>query len=561
MKTTSEDRIARHEARGWWGQATLNDLFDEAVARFPARLALADQPNRAELCDGEALRLDYANLDRHADAWAVMLAERGIGRGDVVVAQLPNIAEFVVLYLALARLGAIISPLPVQYGAHELRMVSGLVKPAAFVSVSRIRDKPFGAHAFAEGVEMPLRLFLGPNPPEGGESLDEPLAAALAAGRRPVRASVDANDIYTICWTSGTTGLPKGVPRSYNQWLAIAWATYDAADLREGDVLMNPFPFVNMASIGGYLFNWLRCGATLVLHHPLELPVFLRQLSDEGATFTIAPPALLNMLLKQEQLLAGVDLSRLRSIASGSAPLSPWMVRGFAEKYGIDVLNLFGSNEGICLVSGSRDVPDPEQRAVLFPRFGIPGIQWSNRVAEMIRTRLVDLESGDEIESPGRIGELQLRGATLFDAYLGDQRDASGAFTEDGYFRSGDLFEIVGDGDPPRFYRFVGRSKDIILRGGYNISPEEIDTLLAAHPKLAEAASVGYDDEDLGERVCVFVVPKPGESVTLQDVTTFLEQQGLARFKLPERLERRDSLPRNPLGKVMRPQLREQLAK
>jgi acyl-CoA synthetase (AMP-forming)/AMP-acid ligase II len=559
MRTTSSERIARLEAQGWWGRTTLGDLFDEALGKFPGRLALADQPNRSELCDGEALRLDYAALGRHADAWASVLADRGIGEGDVVVAQLPNIAEFVVLYLAIARLGAVISPLPVQYGAHELRMVSAAVRPAAYVAVTRLKDKPFGAHAFADGVEFPLRLFLGAEPPEGGERLDEALAEALATGRRPGRAAVDANDIYTICWTSGTTGIPKGVPRSYNQWLAIAWATYDAADLRDGDVLMNPFPFVNMASIGGYLFNWLRCGATLLLHHPLELPVFLRQISEEGVTFTIAPPALLNMLLKQEQLLAGVDLSRLRSIASGSAPLSPWMVRGFAEKYGIDVLNLFGSNEGICLVSGSRDVPDPEQRAVLFPRFGVPGIEWSNRVSRMIRTRLVDLESGQEIGTPGRNGELQVRGATLFDAYLGDRRDATGAFTEDGYFRTGDLFELVGDTDPPRFYRFVGRSKDIILRGGYNISPDEIDTLLAAHPKLAEAATVGYADQDLGERVCVFAVPKPGETVSLEDITTFLEKQGLARFKLPERLEVRDSLPRNPLGKVVRPELQAQL--
>jgi non-ribosomal peptide synthetase component E (peptide arylation enzyme) len=149
-------------------------------------------------------------------------------------------------------------------------------------------------------------------------------------------------------------------------------------------------------------------------------------------------------------------------------------------------------------------------------------------------------------------------GATLFDGYLGDVA-ASATFTADGYFRTGDLFEIVGEDEPPRYYRFVGRSKDIILRGGYNISPDEIDTLLTAHPKLAEAATVGYPDETLGEKVCVFVVPKAGEQVALDDITGFLMQQGLAKFKLPERLELSAGLPRNALGKVVRGQLKEQL--
>jgi cyclohexanecarboxylate-CoA ligase len=561
MNNTKQARIEEFTARGWWGHQTLNDLFVEALSSHPERTALVDQPNRAELCDGEALRLSFAELERHVAAWTRVLAARGIGKGDVVVAQLPNIAEFVILYLAIARRGAVISPLPVQYGAHELRMASRSVAAKAYITVTRIKDQPFGAHAFAEGVDLGARLFLGNAVPPGGEGLNAELAAALTDsgdGSDTPAVEVDANDVYTLCWTSGTTGTPKGVPRTYNQWLAISWATYDAAELRDGDVMLNPFPFVNMASIGGFLFNWLRCRARLVLHHPLDLPVFLQQIASEGTSFTIAPPALLNMLLKQEEVLARVELSRLRSIGSGSAPLSPWMVAGFSQRHGVEILNLFGSNEGISLVSGPREIPDPEQRAVLFPRFGVEGLEWSNRVASMIRTRLTDPDSGETITSPGRIGELQVTGATLFDGYLGDGA-ASTTFTQDGYFRTGDLFEIVGDDDPPRYYRFVGRSKDIILRGGYNISPDEIDTLLAAHPKLAEAATVGYPDETLGEKVCVFVVPKAGEQVALDDITGFLMQQGLAKFKLPERFELSAGLPRNALGKVVRGQLREQL--
>ncbi len=558
MTTVKDSRIREFTARGWWGADTLNDLFAAALIRWPSREALADQPNRSELCDGKPLRLSYRDLERHVAAWTRVLAARGIGPGDVVIAQLPNIVEFVVLYLAIARRGAIISPLPVQYGAHELRMASRTLQAKAYITVTRIKDQPFGAHAFAEGVSLGARLFLGHDVPEGGEGLDEEITAALDDTSVPAPVEVDANDVYTLCWTSGTTGTPKGVPRTYNQWLAIAWATYDAAELRDGDVLLNPFPFVNMASIGGFLFNWLRCGATMVLHHPLDLPVFLQQIAAEGTTFTIAPPALLNMLLKQEEVLARVDLSKLRSIGSGSAPLSPWMVAGFAERHGVDIINLFGSNEGISLVGGARDISDPEERAVLFPRFGVEGIEWSNRVAAMITTRLVDAERDQVITQTGQVGELQVAGATIFDGYLGDAA-GSDTFTADGFFRTGDLFEIAGDDIPPRYYRFVGRSKDIILRGGYNISPDEIDTLLAAHPKLSEAATVGYPDDTLGEKVCVFAVPKAGEQIALEDITGFLAAQGLAKFKFPERLELADQLPRNALGKVVRGKLKERL--
>ncbi len=560
MGTSREERIRSFTERGWWTDETLDDLLRQAVAAHPERTALVDPPNRPDLCGGKAQRLSYRDLGRHVDAWAQVLRQQGVTAGDIVVAQMPNISEFVLIYLAVARIGAVISPLPVQYGAHELRMVSQALPAKAYVGVTRLNGQPFGMQAFADGVAFPQHLFLGEETPEGAVPLDEAFANALSDSKPQAGSTADANDVYTICWTSGTTGTPKGVPRTYNQWAAISWATYDAAGLRDGDVLLNPFPFVNMASIGGFLFNWLRCTATLVLHHPLDLPVFLGQIASEGTTFTIAPPALLNMLLKQEGLLENVDLSRLRAIGSGSAPLSPWMVKGFAEQHGIDIVNLFGSNEGISLAAGPREISDPEQRAVLFPRFGVSGLEWSNRVATMIETRLVDLETGAEIRDKDAPGELQIRGATVFDGYLAEAGEEPGdTFAEHGWFRTGDLFEIAGEGDPPAFYRFVGRCKDIIVRGGYNISPDELDALLASHPQLAEAACVGFPDEILGEKVCVFAVPKADAEVTLADVTQFLEQQGLARFKLPERLEVTAHLPRNALGKVVRGELRQRL--
>jgi len=233
------------------------------------------------------------------------------------------------------------------------------------------------------------------------------------------------------------------------------------------------------------------------------------------------------------------------------------MVRGYSEEFGIEIVNLFGSNEGMALISGPGDVEDPELRASLFPRFGRPEFGWKNRVSTHIETRLRDLESGAEILEAGRAGEMLIRGATVFSGYYGADELNREAFTDDGFFCTGDLFEIAGEGGESRFYRFVGRCKQLIIRGGVNISPEELETVLGAHPKLSEVAVVGVPDETMGERVCAVVVPQPGQSVTLTEISDYLRERGVAITKFPERLRVVDQLPRNPMNKLVRHELRE----
>jgi cyclohexanecarboxylate-CoA ligase len=246
-----------------------------------------------------------------------------------------------------------------------------------------------------------------------------------------------------------------------------------------------------------------------------------------------------------------VDLSCLRCIGSGSAPLPPVMIRGYAERYGIEIVNMFGSNEGVSLCCGAREAPEPEQRARLFPRFGRPELEWPQRIARMIETRVIDPDDGAEILAPGRQGELQIRGPTVFDGYVGAPELNATAFTPDGWFRTGDLFEIDAAGDG-RYYRFVGRLRTLIIRGGVKIAPDELDAVLAEHPDVAEGTAVGYPDPVLGERVCAVVVPKPGREVTVESLQKYFRERGLAVFKWPERVRAVERLPRNPVGKVVR---------
>jgi acyl-CoA synthetase (AMP-forming)/AMP-acid ligase II len=258
------------------------------------------------------------------------------------------------------------------------------------------------------------------------------------------------------------------------------------------------------------------------------------------------------MLLGNPELLAALDTSSLTRIGSGSAPLQPAMVRGWQDR-GISVINFFGSNEGIGLLSSPEDFPDPDDRAQFFPRFGAPGVTWSTQAGEWMHTRLVDIVTGEEIDEPGRAGELRISGPTVFAGYLGGEHLPS-PFDEQGYLRTGDLFEIAGE--QGQFLRYLDRARDQVIRGGMNIAPAEIEGLVAAHPAVADVAVIGDPDDALGERVAAVVVLREGQSLTLEELVAWLREQQVASFKLPERLEVRDTLPRNPVGKVLKRMLR-----
>jgi len=555
MRTTPTERIEDLTRRGWWGEQTLDDLFRAAVKSSPEHVALVDQFNRSDFTDGEAQRFTFAELRNVAENLAARFYETGLRPDDIVVVQLPNIVELAVLYLALGKLGVVISPVPMQYGSFELEKAKKVVDPAAYISLTNFKGKNFASElgaVFKGGCKV---FCFGSDVPDGAISLE--LSTDIPDDNVSYTAHVDrlditANDIFTICWTSGTTGQPKGVPRSHNMWIASAIGSHDAALLQDNEILLNPFPLVNMAAIGGFLYCWMMRACTLVLHHPFDMQVFLKQIQDEKVAYTIAPPAVLTMLLKQREILDSIDISSLRCIGSGSAPLSEFMVAGFGKDFGIEILNIFGSNEGICLASGPKELPDYAERAQFFPRFGVEGLEWANRAGNNMKTRLISLESGLEVTEIGKQGELEIWGSTVFDGYYKSPEANAEVFSEDGYFRTGDVFEITGEGELPQFYKFVGRCKDIIVRGGVNISPDEIDTELAAHPKVAQVCIVGIDDEIMGERIGAAVVAKPGETIVLEDLTSFLKERGVAVFKLPEKLVCTDSLPYNATGKIQR---------
>ena len=554
-------RIADYTARGWWGRTTLLDCFDAAVSSRPLHEAVVDPPNRAMLDGAAPERLTYRALAERVAGYAGALHAQGVGADQIVCVQLPNCSDQVAIYLAILRLGAIITPVPLAFREHELEHVLRHTGASTVITTAHVGTHDFAAMHVAlaarlnstessPGLNCIRVLGVGDHLPNGVTQL------IAGAHQAPPTIALDANAVATICWTSGTESSPKGVPRSHNEWLIVAPSIIEGGAVAPGARILNPFPLVNMAGFSTGFATWLSLGATLVQHHPFDFEVFLQQLRDERIDYTVAAPAILNRLLKEPALLDGIDLNRLRRIGSGSAPLAEWMIKGFAAR-GVEIVNYFGSNEGAALTGSPQDVPDPADRARYFPRAGVDGFDWSVSTTRKIRTKLVDPTTDEEISKRDQIGELRFEGPTIFSGYYRAPELDATAFDRDGYYRTGDLFRIAGE--RMQWYEFAGRAKDIVNRGGMKISSEEIENLLAGHPAIQEAAIIGIADEALGERVCAVIAMRNGARVELSELVAYLRDQArVAAYKLPERLEIVSALPRNAVGKVLKRELRQQ---
>ena len=558
MILTTEEKIKAYTEKGWWGTKTVQQYLQHFVENSPTKKAVVDPLNKASLCNTPLLSLTYEQLQQKIDQVASALHEQGIGKDDIVAIQLPNIVELVVSYFAILKIGAISSPIPIQYREFECLQLLQSLNAKAIITMQQINDRQYAAMYAQLQHQVPSlnTIFTFDGHDDNSVFID--------FEQQPIHelpnVDVTANDIFTICWTSGTEGKPKGVPRSHNEWLISAYASVDAVKLTADDRILLTFPLVNMAGIGGVLVPWVLTGGTLVLHHPFDFPTFLAQIGSERITYTLVPPSLLTIMIKNEAILSAIDISALRAIGTGSAPITPWLINSWKDTHGVDLINYFGSNEGATFLSDAEDVPDPQLRSIYLPRFGPKELTWHNRVGKMVESKLIDVENGEEITEPNHPGELLIRGPGVFSGYWQAPEINDKAFDEDGYFRSGDLFEIIHENGEDRYYRVVGRLKDIIVRSGMKISPLEIEEIIQEHPSVVEVAIIPHPHRTHGEISCACVVVAEGHTITLEEIISLLTAKKIASFKLPEKLMIVNALPRNAVGKVLKSALIDQLA-
>ncbi len=551
MILASEKMIRYWTDAGAWGNKTFIDYFKEHVLAQPEKVCLVDPPNRESLVGSKPERLTYRELDKAVDAVAESLLAKGIKKDDIIMVQLPNVWELAMLYLAITRAGALISPMPMQWRISELQFIASMTNAVAIITVDS-----FGGFNHLEMVTQ-----LQSSAPSIKSIIN--LAEIREMAKGPVTGSldkivIDANDVFTLCWSSGTEAQPKGCPLSHNNWLFQASLCLDAAIIKPGDNLITAGPLVNMASIGTVYVEWLKGGGKLVLHHPFDGPTFILQLMTEEIHYTLLVPAVINALLKHP-MVDQFDLSKMRAITIGSAPPSLWSVQELKRRWGIEFGNIWGQNEGTANISGTHNIPDMEMRIDNFPQYGKPGSKWAKETDKIkfISMKVVDPVTGKELSQEGEIGELIYKGPNVIPGYFKRDDITAKAFDKEGYFNTGDLFKIKKND----CVGFFDRTKDIIIRGGFNISAQEVENMLLGHPKILEVAAISMPDEAMGEKVCVYVVPREGQSVNLEDVRTFMKESGIAVYKIPERIEIVDAIPRNPVGKVLKNVLREDLKK
>ena len=528
------DVADKYRALGYWQRITLADLLAQAVRRVPHKVAVVHG----------AERITYAALGDSVDRLACGLLDAGIRPLDRVVVQLPNVPEFVYTYFALVRIGAI----PVMaLRAHRHTEVRHFLRASGAVGYV-IPDvvKGFDYRAMAQELapQCPsLRtVFVAGEPVAGQRSLSALLAApsgnAAAAALSSLRA--DPSEVATMLLSGGTTSLSKLIPRTHDDYAANARLCGAIAGFDEGTVLLAILPLghnYNLASPG--MLGAFHAGGTVVLAPSGDAADVFGLVERERVTTIAAVVPLISGWLASS-VPDRFDLSSLKVIQNGGARLAPELRSRLRDRFSCTPQEIYGTAEG--LINMTR-LDDPDE--LLMHSSGAP-------VCADDEILVVD-DDGREV-ADGVPGELLTRGPYTIRGYYNAPDKNREAFTDDGFYRMGDIVRREG-----RYVFTEGRRKDLINRGGEKISCEEVENLIYTHPKVKVVTLVAMPDPMFGEKACAFVVPKPGETIGFEELIAFLRLQNIASFKLPERLELVGELPLSPVGKIMKRELREMI--
>ncbi len=513
----TQEMIDEYKAAGFWDDQSITDILNRNAENYPDKEAVVDSRRR----------LTWSELNRMVNAVAIGLLRRGMKRDQAMVIQLPNSVTSLTLLLACQKAGILCCFAPMTFRHNELRHVLKTLNASAVATTSVYRDTDYFsmAKAIARGLtQLNLLVVTGQEIPHGALSFEDLAETALPNGRDPEDAldaySFNPFEVLYVLLSSGTTGMPKCIEHTGSSLKAAGWGVCQRARLAPDDVFGNIAPL----SGGPGLQNWWACfqlGAKFCLQERFTPEGALRLIEQEKVSYLPAIPTQLVRILKETDLQK-YDLSSLRVVRTGAAAFDPTLARATEEKLDCKVLIAAGATETFSFAQTGVD--DPQEKRLTTVGRPFPGNE----------LKITD-ENGKEIP-PGQIGLLNVRGAATSSGYFGDLNATLEAWREtgiEGWYSTGDLARLDEDG----YLVLVGRKKEIIIRGGQNIYPREIENFLLAHPKIAEAIVIGIPDQVMGERACACLTLAEGKDLAFDEIIFFLKEKGLAIHKLPERLE------------------------
>ncbi|MCA1573255.1 MAG: long-chain fatty acid--CoA ligase [Acidobacteria bacterium] len=492
-----------------------------------------DAPDKHFLfSEADGRRFSYAEFDVAVNRTAALLVSQGVQKGDVVSLLMPNSAEYVIAYFACWKLGALAGPVNSLLKAHELAYTISnsearalLIHPDFLPTIESVRsDLPSlrSVIEFADEAQA-TRDFSDAEP---GASLPE--------------ADVNKDDEAIIIYTSGTTGKPKGCLLTHANVIANARQISEWLSFTEQDRLLTIMPLFHMNAVSVTTMSALYPGGSSVITPKFSASRFWQIISDYRITSFGSVATMLSMLLTTypDGVPEGLRTEQLRFAMCGSAPLPAEVLKRFEETFHCLVIEGYGLSESTC--RSTFNPPDERRRA------GSCGLPIGNEM------RVVD-DDDREVEE-GALGEIVLRGENVLKGYYKNP-DATGAAFRNGWFHTGD----IGYRDPDGFFYIVDRKSDMIIRGGENIYPREIDEVLYQHPAIAAAATIGVVDPLYGEEVAAFIVLKEGTTATEEELIGFCRER-LADYKCPKTVRFLSEIPKGPTGKLLKRELSELLA-
>ncbi|TWH47882.1 medium-chain fatty-acid--CoA ligase [Sporomusa sp. KB1] len=530
--TINESRKQLYRQKGYWGDATLADYWRMAVLSSPEKIAVIDLLGTS---------YTYAELDDAAGRVAAFLQAVGVKPGEFVSFQLPGWAEFTVIYVACLKAGAVANPILPCYRQEELVYILNKCESKVLFFPSEYRRFTYLPMVQSVVPKIPslkeIVIVEKETPTDEGNTL-----RSIMQQYSPLpdnRVSM-ADDLAAVLFTSGTVAAPKGAMFTHNNIIASEKAFAAALNFNYTDVMLMTAPMAHATGFHHGVTMPFLFGAKSVLQDKFSAETSLALIAREKCTCSMGATPFVYDILRSLQSKK-YDISSFRFFLCGGAPIPRHLVKE-SMKVGLKVIGVYGSTESIPHTAVRLD--DPIEKVINTDGVPVPSVE----------IKVVD--ASRQLVPAGMEGEEASRGPNVFMGYLKEPELTAGVFDEEGWYYSGDLCTLDEDG----YIRITGRKKDVIIRGGENISSVEIENILLQIPNVYEAGVVSMPDERLGERICAYLVLKDvTNGLTLDSVKAFFEEKRVAKCKYPERLEIVSSLPRSAAGKIQKFVLRQDI--